>query len=65
MNYDNWKTTNPDDETLGPEPPPCQRPVEAGGVHKHPRYPSGYCVVCGALPEQGCQFHDKEEEDER
>lgn len=32
--------------------PPCERPLEPG--HVHPRYPSGWCVACGAAPEEGC-----------
>jgi len=26
---------------------------------KHPRYPSGWCVVCGVPPESGCRFVGK------
>lgn len=33
---------------------PCERPVAPGQVHLHPRYPSGWCVACGAAPEEGC-----------
>lgn len=54
MTYDNWKTTNPDDERLGLEPPPCERPVPRFQQHMHPRFPSGYCVVCAAEAHQGC-----------
>lgn len=32
--------------------PPCERPVAFG--QNHPRYPSGWCVACGAAPEEGC-----------
>jgi hypothetical protein len=54
MTYDHWKTTNPVDEYLGPEPPPCERSY-AGRMHQHPRYPSGHCVECGADSHQGCK----------
>lgn len=33
-------------------PAPCERPVELG--QRHPRFPSGWCVECGATPEGGC-----------
>lgn len=49
-------------EEYGPEPAPCKQPAAAPS--KHPRYPSGVCIICGALPEQACRFHDEEEEDE-
>ncbi len=52
--YDRWKATNPDDETLGQEPPPCERNY-AGRIHKHPRFPSGYCVACRADAHEGCK----------
>ncbi len=61
MTFDSWKATNPDDETLGPEPPPCMRPTKPGEAYKHARYPSGWCVACGAAPEQGCRYRDDEE----
>lgn len=32
--------------------PPCERPVALG--QNHPRFPSGWCVACGAAPEGGC-----------
>jgi hypothetical protein len=53
MTYDTWKTTNPDDEFLGPELPPCEWKY----AHKddHPRSPSGWCVICAAPPESGCR----------
>ena len=54
MGYDTWKATNPADEFLGPEPPPCQRNYPRG-PYEHPRYPSGDCSVCGALCTQGCK----------
>lgn len=42
--------------------PPCERPVAA--AHLHPRYPSGWCVACGAAPEEETvvQFHPPESE---
>lgn len=55
MTYDHWKTTNPEDEFLGPEPPPCERGYPVGSIHKHPRYPSGHCVECGAEAHEGCK----------
>ena len=56
MTYDNWKTTDPADQFLGPEPPPCELFHGPGRMHLHPRYPSGRCVACGAEPHQGCQY---------
>jgi len=53
MSYDTWRTTNPADEFLGPEPPPCERGYAQS--HQHPRFPSGDCVVCGALCTEGCK----------
>lgn len=32
--------------------PPCEQPVAFG--ENHPRFPSGWCVACGAAPEEGC-----------
>lgn len=58
--YDHWKTTNPADEFTGPEPPPCELHFGPGRTHLHPRFPSGDCVVCGALCTQACQ-HDNYE----
>ena len=49
-----WKTTNRDDETIGPEPPPCEWDY-AGRMHLHPRYASGFCVECGAEAHEGCK----------
>jgi hypothetical protein len=57
--YDHWKTSNSEDEFLGPEPPPCERGY-AGRVHDHPRFPSGDCCVCGALCTDGCKHSDYE-----
>jgi hypothetical protein len=54
MTYDHWKTTNPADDELGPEPPPCERSY-AGRTNQHPRFPSGYCVECGAEAHEGCK----------
>lgn len=42
------------DELNGPEPPPCERSY-AGRIHQHPRFPSGYCVECGAEAHEGCK----------
>jgi len=47
-------------EEYGPEPPPCELSY-AGRVHQHPRYPSGVCSACGALPEQTCRWGDRAE----
>lgn len=33
--------------------PPCERPVTS--ARDNPRYPSGWCVACGAAPEEGCR----------
>lgn len=60
MTYDTWKTTNPNDKFLGPEPPPCELPWPKGRPELHCRYPSGHCVVCGAEPHQSCQHEDYE-----
>ena len=35
-------------------PPPCELNY-AGRIYRHPRYPSGDCVVCGALCTEGCK----------
>ena len=43
------------DEQLKHEPPPCERPFQRGEIHKHPRYPSGDCVNCGAMCTEGCK----------
>ena len=59
MTYDQWKTTNPEDEFLGPAPPPCERSY-AGHVHDHPRFPSGDCTACGALCTEGCKHSNYE-----
>lgn len=36
-----------------PMPPPCERGYAHS--HLHPRFPSGDCVVCGALCTEGCK----------
>jgi len=59
MTYDTWKATNPDDEWLGPEPPPCERPTRWGRSYEHPRFPSGYCTVCGAEAHQACKYYEE------
>jgi hypothetical protein len=43
MTYDTWKTTNPEDEQIGD--PPC----------KHETF-SGVCMVCGAGPDEECEW---------
>ena len=46
MTYDTWKTTNPDDEFLGPDPddlPCCWEKF------------SGICMRCGAGPDDECE----------
>lgn len=45
---------NPADEWLGDPPPPCELSY-AGHIHNHPRFPSGDCVICGALCTEGCK----------
>lgn len=40
--------------------PPCERPFPFGGTRQHPRFPSGDCVVCGALCTEGCKHEDYE-----
>lgn len=54
MTYDTWKMTNPADEFLGSEPPPCERNY-VGRIHQHPRFPSGFCVECHAEAHQSCK----------
>jgi hypothetical protein len=39
-------------EEAGPEPPPCEKVYT---MRYHPRFPSGYCVECGAGPEESCK----------
>jgi hypothetical protein len=34
--------------------PPCEV-FYMDAIHKHPRYPSGHCVVCGAEAHEGCK----------
>jgi hypothetical protein len=36
------------------QPPPCELNY-APHLHHHPRYPSGDCVICGALCTEGCK----------
>jgi hypothetical protein len=46
------------DEFLeGPAPPPCELSY-ADRVHDHPRFPSGDCVVCGALCTEICKHQN-------
>jgi hypothetical protein len=45
-------------EEAGPEPPPCERHYGPGRIHLHPRYPSGWCVECGAPPECACRARE-------
>lgn len=54
MTYDNWKAQEPDDEWLYSPPPPCEQNY-TGRLRHHPRYPSGYCVICGAEAHEGCK----------
>lgn len=51
-------------EEAGPERPPCQLPYPWHEQHKHPRYPSGDCVACGATCIEGCKHENAEEERE-
>lgn len=50
MSYDNWKTTNREDERLSREPP-CE---ETPKFDDH-----DVCLWCGADPTQACQWHSK------
>jgi hypothetical protein len=45
MSYDSWKTTNPDEEWYGPEPPPCGLEVRCRVNDR--------CVYCDA-PQGQC-----------
>jgi hypothetical protein len=47
MTYDNWKTTNPDDERLEDELPCCWEKF------------SGICMICGAGPDDPCVVEDE------
>lgn len=49
------------EEEDDPPLPPCEQPVPPGG--QHPRFPSGWCVVCGAAPEEGCRRQPPSGED--
>jgi len=40
-------------EEAGPEAPPCQ--LGYARSNQHPRFPSGDCVICGALCTEGCK----------
>lgn len=42
---------SPAEKELGP--PPCEQPVKH--AFQHPRFPSGDCVICGALCTEGCK----------
>lgn len=44
MSYDHWKTTNPADDELGPEPPPCWNALRVSASNR--------CVDCDAPPGQ-------------
>lgn len=48
-----WDEPAAEDE--GGEPPPCERGYPLGQQHLHPRFPSGDCVICGALCTEGCK----------
>ena len=54
MTYDTRKSTEPED--VGPHKalPPCELSY-AGHIYDSPRFPSGDCVVCGALCTEGCR----------
>ena len=45
---------------FSPKPPPCEQPYAPGFGHQHPRFPSGDCVICGALCTEGCKHEDFE-----
>ena len=55
MSYDTWKTTNPDDEFLGPEPSP----------HRETYFRvMGHCPKCNRdLYSSGCPKCDEPQED--
>jgi hypothetical protein len=40
-------------EEAGTEPPPCERRFER--LNQHPRFPSGDCMICGALCTESCK----------
>jgi hypothetical protein len=42
--------------------PPCERAYPQGEGHRHPRFPSGDCVICGALCTEGCKWDGVEPE---
>lgn len=45
-------------EEAGTPPPPCERHFIPGRTYEHPRFPSGDCIVCGALCTEGCKHPD-------
>lgn len=54
MTYDNWKTTNLDDERLGPEPEQSIACPRCGKTSHHPQdIAQRYCGFCHI-------FHDDE-----
>jgi hypothetical protein len=52
---DAWGWSRDPIEESGTPPPPCELPYPRGQTHLHPRFPSGDCVVCGALCTEGCK----------
>jgi hypothetical protein len=44
-------------EEAGPGPPPCEWNY-ARRQWQHPRFPSGDCIVCGALNTESCKYTD-------
>lgn len=67
MSYDNWKTTNPDDDTLGSAKQRSPHRHEPGNLthddrpinrtHRH-ELPPGECVACDADRGQMHPSHD-------
>lgn len=48
MTYDHWKTTNPEDETLGPKP---VSGLDIWTIYRHPRdYPDKYVARKTVVP---------------
>ena len=55
---------NGDDDRDEREPAPCELGFPRGHPEKHPRYPSGWCIICSAPPEGACRFYGEPEEGE-
>ncbi len=49
-------------EEAGEPPAPCELDY-TNRASAHPRYPSGFCNVCGARPEESCKYYEEQSND--